>query len=822
MGAVNTNSISLAVIRETKMGQLPVSGEAEYLEPNEISTFGAEITTVARQPISKYRMAKKGTITDISSSVEFGQDTTVSLLLAMLEGGIYSRWVRHASNLRRDFKTVGVGKNTVLHYRGAYAGIDAALADIAYPVAGDWWNNTVDKKEWVFDGSVIPVANFRGTYASVAAAVAGIANPEIGNWFNNSTDKMEYDYVNETAPDPHYMGQFATPTAASANVADPVAGDWWDNVSDNREWTYSGQEVPADHYRGEWATTAAANGGIKDPAVGDWINVTQNNHEWNCTAINAANGYKGDYADLATAEAAIANPTVGMWFNNAQTGTEWDYVIDQPADEGNGTPATYKWQNSGNPITTRATTVAVWQDSGNPSFTRDTTVTIVWKDTGLPIGTTPKIIPMPWKKSNRAINSTPTTTTNWWRQSNKEAFTTATETILSAGGYNMVKTLPAALAEGTLLIARGFTNEANNGLKVVKSGGSASFVPVTDTGLVTENGNDDTSVFVCGFQGAAGDLRIDGEGNLVSTALNFTTLGIEPHSAIFIGGIAQNTRFATAQNYGLCRVVSVEAHKITLDKRPNLFIADKGTGKTIHVYTGWFIRDVSVDDALFNEHTFTFEGTYPGIQDNGTDGYEYAVGNLINTLELSLPLADKSTATITTFGLDVQPMTATAQKWTRVRPLFQEAFSTPNDFIRLRLERADGYGLSTLFKECTLTLNNNAGGENVLGKLGPAFTNYGNFDVSLSFQCVFTNPDIPKMIRNNCTVTMDFCIANNDGGFWFDIPSMSLGGGDRDFTANEKVKINLSSNAFGDPYPGYTIGVTFFPYLPNPKADACA
>lgn len=821
MGAVNTNSISLAVIREITAGQLPGSGEAEYLEPNEISSFGAEITTVARQPISKYRMAKKGTITDISSSVEFSQDTTVSFLLQFLEGGIYSRWLRRAANYRKDFKVLGVGKNIVPHYRGAYAGIDAALADIAYPVAGDWWNNTVDKKEWVFDGTILTAPHFRGTFANATAAINGITNPVAGDWWNNSTDHTEWDYVDEMVPNPRYKGQFATPTAASADVADPVAGDWWDNVSDNREWVYSGEEVRADHYRGEYATTDAANKAIKDPVVGDWINCQSNNHEWNCTAINAATGYKGDFADLATAEAAIANPSAGMWFNNAQTNTEWNYVVDTFEDDGT-TPKTYKWENSGNPVTTRATVVAVWTDSGKASFTRDTTVTIVWKDSGRPIGSTPKIVAQPWKSSGRAVNSTPTTITNWWRPSTKAMFTTQTETVLSAGGYNMVKTLPAALVEGTLLIARGFTNEANNGLKVVKSGGTASLALVTDTGLVTEDGNSDTSVFVCGFQGAAGDIRIDGEGNLVSTALNFLTLGIEQYSGIFIGGVAPATRFATPQNYGLCRVAKVEAHKITLDKRPNLFIADKGTGKTIHIYTGWFIHDVSVDHALFKEHTFAFEGTYPAIQDNGTDGYEYAIGNVINTLEMTLPLVDKSTATVTTFGLDVPPMVNTPQRWTRTRPLFQEAFSSSNDIVRLRLDRADGYGLSTLFKECTLTLNNNAGGENVLGKLGPAFTNYGNFDISLSFQCVFTNPEIPKMIRNNCTVTMDFCINNNDGAFWFDIPSMTLGGGDRDFTANEKVKINLTSNAFGDPYPGYTLGVTFFPYLPNPKADACA
>ena len=58
MGAVNTNGVSLAAIREQDYGQLPENPKAEYLEPNEISTYGAELTTTARQPISKYRMPR--------------------------------------------------------------------------------------------------------------------------------------------------------------------------------------------------------------------------------------------------------------------------------------------------------------------------------------------------------------------------------------------------------------------------------------------------------------------------------------------------------------------------------------------------------------------------------------------------------------------------------------------------------------------------------------------------------------------------------------------------------------------------------------------
>lgn len=500
MGAVNTNSISLATIREEILGQLPETGTAEYLEPNDISGYGVEITTVARNPISMYRMNKKGTITDVSSSVSFTQDTTASLLLQFLEGGIYSTWMRRPFALR--------------------GGVSASTAD---------------------------------------------------------------------------------------------------------------------------------------------------------------------------------------------------------------------------------------------------------------------------------------------------------------GGYVLTEALAGAPVEGSIIFVRGFVNQANNGLKVVGAGSTTTLIVTTDgASLVDEVGGEEASLFAAGFQATAGDIQIDAVGNIISTTMDFTSLGLEVGQGIFIGGLGDDTKFDTEGNCGLCRVRNVEANRITVDKRPQTWVADAGAGKTIHMYVGWFIKDVAVNHPLFKEWSFAFEAAYPGIQEDGSDGYEYSTGNVINTMEISLPLSDKSETSITTYGMDTLPITGTRQPYEFFRPLFMEAYSTPNDFIRLRVEKADETGLSTLFKECTLTLSNNAGGENVLGKIGPAFTNFGNFDVTVAFTCIFTSLEIPKMIRNNCTCSMDFCIVNNDAGFYFDIPSITLGDGTKDFAVNEKVKISLSSTAFGDPDPGYTLGVTFFPYLPNPKADACA
>lgn len=389
-------------------------------------------------------------------------------------------------------------------------------------------------------------------------------------------------------------------------------------------------------------------------------------------------------------------------------------------------------------------------------------------------------------------------------------------------GYKLTTAIAGALVEGTILYSRGFVNGANNGIKIVDAGSTTTNIKIVGgSTLVTELAPEGASIFVVGFQAKAGGIAVDAQGNLEATGFMWSDFGLEVGNAIFIGGITASTSFATEENFGLARVREITTNKLVIDKKNQAFKADVGTGKTIQVFFGWFLRNVSVDDSRFAMRSYAFELAYPGLGDNDKDAYEYSLGNIINTFELSLPLSDKSEATITTFGKDVEPITETRNLWTFKKPLFTEAYSTPNDFLRLRFQGADESGLTTYFKDATITINNNASGEDVLGKLGPAFVNYGNFDVSISTEAVFTNKLLTEKIRNNCTVTCDFCLSNNDAGFYFDIPAMTLGDGSRNFAVNEKVKIALSSDAFGDTSLGYTISQTFFPYLPSDKADVC-
>lgn len=393
----------------------------------------------------------------------------------------------------------------------------------------------------------------------------------------------------------------------------------------------------------------------------------------------------------------------------------------------------------------------------------------------------------------------------------------ALQATTTASALTVSKTT-VAIPANSLIYLTGF--QQNTGLKKVKTAVSVGATSVSIDGLTA---GDSGTAFVCGYEAAAGDIKSTATG-LVSTTLDFTTLPLFKGQAVFIGGETDSTSFSNGGISGLARVVKVEAKTLTLDKLEGVFSEDAGDAKTIRIFFGQFLRNVPVNDELFHAHSYAMELTYPGLVDAegaATDGYEYSTGNKINTLELGMSVNDKATLNFTTFGLDTNPVTGTSRGWDVSNPRFVEAFSTPSDFLRLRVQGVDEEGLTSYFKDCTLSINNNISAENVLAKLGPAFTNIGTLNVSLSGNIVFTNPKVTEKIRNNCTCSADLCLSNNDGSIYIDLPRITLGDGKKDFAVNEKVKLSLTGTSFVDDDYDYSVGITYFAYLPTAKSIAC-
>lgn len=153
MGRVLTNNTALAYSKESSLGV--ASEEWKTLEPNDIGAFGPEIATVAREPISKDRQRKKGTITDLDSVVEVEADLTLDSLIDFIECFTFSIasgaavFTAFSATVTTDLFTVhedasGMtatsslvyargftnAANNGLHLVSALAGISASASDI--------------------------------------------------------------------------------------------------------------------------------------------------------------------------------------------------------------------------------------------------------------------------------------------------------------------------------------------------------------------------------------------------------------------------------------------------------------------------------------------------------------------------------------------------------------------------------------------------------------------------------------------------------------------------------------------------------------------
>ena len=384
--------------------------------------------------------------------------------------------------------------------------------------------------------------------------------------------------------------------------------------------------------------------------------------------------------------------------------------------------------------------------------------------------------------------------------------------------------ITAAIRQRVLIKTRGFTNAINNGLFEVTTGGTTTVTPVARApGLIDETPTaaQNAKLEVAGVRGASGDLSLTvsaGIGTLVSAAnfSNWALYGVKVGQMIHVGGLTAGRQFSAGA--GKARVKAISGATLTLDKLDSTLATDPGTGETVDILFGQFIRNVAVGSTDYLERSFTFEVVYVNLQVPGPgDEYEYPTGNYSNVLSFNLPLTEKALMTFGFVGTDT-PSPTTTRKTGASTPVGQNetaAFNTSADIARLRITELDETGITTCFKNLVLTLNNQVTAEKCLGTLGALFLNTGNFLVDVEAQLLFTDSRVASAVRDNRTVAMDFGLSNDDGAIYVDIPSVTLGGGNKEFPVNASVLINTTVQAFEDPVLGYSIGVSTFPTVPS-------
>ena len=372
-----------------------------------------------------------------------------------------------------------------------------------------------------------------------------------------------------------------------------------------------------------------------------------------------------------------------------------------------------------------------------------------------------------------------------------------------------------------LVLAAGFTNAGNNGLKVVVSSGPL-LVEVAGS-LIAEVPPATAKLTRVGKSFAVATVNVVVSGSLprltrASGTFDFTTLGLIPGEWIFIGGDSATFAFVNAANNGFARVRSVGADFIELDKTSSTMVAETGTGLSIRLFFGSIFRNEKQPN-LIQRRSYQLERTL-GNDENGPMS-EYLEGAVPNEMSLQIRQADKITMDMAFVALDHTQRTGAQGLKGGDRPELLEApaFNTSSDFSRIKMHlvssgNANPAPLFAFLTELTLTVNNNVSPNKAIGVLGAFDTSAGTFTVSGSVKAYFAGVEAIQAVRNNSDVSLDLAIVKNNAGFVFDVPLIALGDGRLSVEQDQPITLPLTTEAAEGQY-GYTLLINQFPYLPT-------
>lgn len=382
---------------------------------------------------------------------------------------------------------------------------------------------------------------------------------------------------------------------------------------------------------------------------------------------------------------------------------------------------------------------------------------------------------------------------------------------------------------GSLIVAKGFANSGNNGLKVVDTVAANKIGVAT---LLTAEGAAPQGAYVkvVGHAFPADDLSAARVGQtlvITSDAMDFNDMPLIPGQWVFVGGDAVGDRFDDILP-GYARIalngIAEDGSSLTFDKTTFVVpevLNDDGAGKTVRIFFGDTIKNED-DPDLIVRHTIQAER----FLGKDADGYqsEFLEGGVANELTWNSPLADKVTVDLGYIAMyygkrngDVGPK-ARAVGATLAKALGEDAFNTTSNLYRIRLTILDGtLNPTPLFARVTdwsVTFANNTTGDKAQGTLGAFDTTSGMFEVDAEVTAYFSTIAAIQSIEDNADVTFDAIYSKQNAAIYMDIPLAGNGGGGLDIAQDEAIKLPLETAAAESPF-GHTVLFGFMPYVPN-------
>ncbi|MCP4897718.1 MAG: hypothetical protein GY906_12160 [bacterium] len=409
----------------------------------------------------------------------------------------------------------------------------------------------------------------------------------------------------------------------------------------------------------------------------------------------------------------------------------------------------------------------------------------------------------------------------------------AVTTIITGSGDNAL-TLTLTYGNGMVwqtgdvLLLAGNNDAANDGIKNVVS--AADNVITVSENLTTDAAPAATAIMTTiAFQGAAGDIDVNAVGDqpqLISTVLDFTTLGLIVGEWIYIGGDLAIEAFSNAENNGFARIRAIEATALTLDKTEADMVTEASTTETIRLFFGRVLKNET--GSLIKRRTYQLEREL-GAPDDALPAEvqaEYLTGCVPSEFEFQVPTADKAVASLSFVGADNETIDGPTSLKSGTRPDLVEAaaFNTSSDVPRIHMAIVDDTdsaptALFAFVEDISLTINNNLSPNKAIGVLGAFEVTAGTFEVGGTLTAYFASVDAIDQVRANADITLDIHLVKENSGMSIDLPLLSLGDGRPDVTQDQAIKLPLSNEAATgakiDSDLDHTLLMVFFDYLPD-------
>lgn len=395
-------------------------------------------------------------------------------------------------------------------------------------------------------------------------------------------------------------------------------------------------------------------------------------------------------------------------------------------------------------------------------------------------------------------------TTRWPVASGSTAITGVTvgPVVYAASGIT-----PAA---GDIYCATGFTNQNNNGIFVAITGSGSGSLEITNAAAVAETPPATARLKYVGAQGAATAIAATSSGGLYTlTGVPASITGLVAGEWVRVGGNAAGTAFIVAPGCnGWCRLAINQAGTtLTFDIVPTGWAADPGTGQTIQIFVGEYVRPGT------NDRSYSMEVQLLDLVTPEDHYYSGMRGSKMTVTSKAQALVSGS--------LDLMGQTATITT-TRVTGAVDVAalqfgvMSASNTAGRVLVNGASLIGGVNAVMDAEITMDNQLFREPGMAFDGSIGIGIGRNNVQGKINFYYGSFAILQYLRNNLAASyMSMFTAGDDTfgrqGLLFDVPRLKFLDGDPTMPAIDTPRM-LEMNFQGILHPtlGYTVHAQVF------------